>query len=274
MISKAGQSLTEYSLIALAIAVVSITALMGMGKTLNISFQDMLGHKQAPVAAVTAPVQNPQLTSTAQAQIQAQQQAATGNQTTTGMQSAPNNSTVVTVGANGTTESYAQDILTKAQQALASGQITPAEFDIVSQLANKGHEIALIQGLLENAFQQSNGNSTVYANTPLPFNGQIYTPAQLNAVLTTSTNEFSTLRTKASVLNGVLYDQALLVSINDNGGNIINNGYSSEQQNQTAASFIQYQTEGVTGGSTDTNQQSAIICTAGQHLDASNHCVP
>jgi len=270
MISRSGQSLTEYSLIALAIAVVSIAALRGMGSTLNISFQDMLGHKQP---AITAPVQNPELTSSTQAQIQAQEQATANNQTT-GTETTANNSTVVTVGANGTTESYAQDILTKAQQALASGQITPAEFDMVSQLANKGHEIALIQGLLENAFQQSNGNSTVYANTPLPFNGQIYTPAQLNSILTTSINDFSTLRTKASVLNGVLYDQALLTSINDNGGNIINNGYSSEQQNQTAASFIQYQNEGVTGGSTDTNQQSAIICTTGQHLDASNHCAP
>jgi hypothetical protein len=145
---------------------------------------------------------------------------------------------------------------------------------VVARLANKGHDIAMIQGLLEYAYKQSNGNSSAYANSSLTFNGQSYTPSQLNSILKSNIADFSTLRSQASTQRGVLYNQALLGAINDSGGQIINNGYSSQQQNQTADSFIQYQNAGLGGGSADTHQESAVICTKGEHLDVNNQCVP
>lgn len=180
--------------------------------------------------------------------------------------------TIDVAGSNGTTAAYATDILAKAKQSLDSGNLSQDEYDMVVKLANKGHDIAKIQGLLENAFSQSQGNSSAYANTALNFNGQTYTPSQLNSVLETSITDFSTLKSQASTLNGVLYDTTLLTTINDSGAQIINNGYSSKQQNQTADSFIQYQSGGATGGSTDTHQESAVICTNGDHQDSGTQC--
>lgn len=193
----------------------------------------------------------------------------------TSVSSSQNGPTVQTIGANGTTSAYAQSITDTAKQSLASGTITQAEYDSIVALANQGHEIATIQGLLENAYTQSSGNSNTFANTQLTFNGQNYTPAQLNSVLQSTVGTFSTMKSQVSVLNGVLTDQKLLTTVNNSGTQIINNGYATQQQNQSSASFIQYQSTGASGGgSTDTNQQSANICTAGQHLDANNHCVP
>lgn len=273
-----GNTILEYCLIGGLITMVCVGGFMMIGTNWNSYMlgvkQDMLGHKQA---ALSAQAKKSQVASAAQAQIQAQQQAAANGQAAAASaSSAASNSTVETVGANGHTGTYAQNILDQAKQALASGKLTQTEYDIVAKLANKGHDIASIQGLLENAFKQSNGNSSAYANTQLTFNGQNYTPAQLNAVLESNISDFGALRSQASVQNGVLYDQALLTSINDNGGKIINNGYSSQQQNQTADSFIQYQNGGLGAdtGSSNTHQESAIICTNGQHVDANNHCVP
>lgn len=181
-----------------------------------------------------------------------------------------------TVGANGTTETYAQNITDQAKQSLASGAITQAEYNVIVNLANKGHDIATIQGLLESAAANSSGNSANFANSSLTFNGQSYTPAQLNAVLASNLTDFTTLRSQASTLTGVLYDQSLLTTVNSSGSAIINNTFATQQQNSSAASYVQYQGAGLTDatGSTSTNQQSATICTAGQHLDTSNHCVP
>jgi hypothetical protein len=235
--------------------------------------QDMLSHNQA---ATNANALQKQQIANAQAQVQAQaQQAATSATNSASSASvATNTQTVETVGANGNTDTFASEILSNAKQALASGKLTQTEYDLIARLANKGHDIAQIQGLLENAYTTSKGNSSAYATSQLTFNGQSYTPSQLNSILESNISDFGALRSQASVQNGVLYDQALLTSINNSGAQIINSGYASQQQNQTAASFIQYQDGGLGVSSTDTHEQSAVICTNGEHLDINNHCVP
>ncbi len=261
-----GNTIQEYCLIGVLITLICIGGFSLMGTNWNdymVSLkQDMLNHNQVAINAKA--IKQQQITSAQEQQTANASVAPVGNK--------PANVTIETMGANGIIASYAQDILANAKQALASGSLTQAEYDVVVRLANKGHDIAQLQSLLEGAFKQSNGNSSVYAKTQLTFNGQSYTPAQLNAILESNISDFSALRSQASVQHGVLYTQTLLNSINDNGGKIINNGYSSQQQNQTADSFIQYQSEGVGGGSQDTHQQSATICTSGQHLDTNNHC--
>jgi hypothetical protein len=264
-IATQGNSIVEYTLIGCLVLLLCMGSFWLLSGNLNGKMQglkqDMSSHSQA---ALSAKAQVAQQMANAQAQMQA---SMAGSVST-------NSGAVQTVGANGTTAAYAADILSNAKQGLDSGAITQAEYDMVVKLANKGHDIATIQGLLENAFTQSGGDSTAYAASNLTFNGQNYTPTQLNDILASNINDFSTMRQQASVLNGVLYDQALLNSINDAGGNIINSGNATEQQNQTAASFAQYQSSGTGVASTGTNQQSAIICTNGEHLDSGNHCVP
>jgi hypothetical protein len=274
-IAASGNTMLEYSLIGLS-ALVCIAGFSLIGSNWNSQLQqlkqDMLSHKQA--AANTRAIQQAQMTQQAQiasSQAQIQQSLLTN---TPSINSTGGNSTIETVGANGSTAAYAADILTNAKKALDSGKLTQDEYNIVAKLANKGHDIAMLQGLLEDAFIQSKGNSSAYANSQFLLNGLSYTPAQLNTLLETTISDFSALRSQASVQNGVLYDPELLNSINDSGILIINNGYSTQQQNQTAASFIQYQNEGLGGGSAETHQQSAVICTEGKHLDSGNHCVP
>jgi hypothetical protein len=264
-----GNTIIEYVFIGSLVLVACLGALQMVGVSWGGQMkhvkQDMLTHTQAANTAQAA--QEQQI-----AEEQAQAAAAAATESSASANAGP----VETVGANGGTASYASDILTNAQQALQAGKVTQAEYDIIVKLANQGHEIASLQGMLEGAYTQSNGNSAAYANTQLTYNGQSYTPAQLNAILQNNIGSFSALRSQASVLNGVLYDQPLLTSINDSGGNIINNGYASQQQNQSAASFIQYQQQGLgqANGSSNTNQNSATICTSGEHLDSGQHCVP
>src|SRR5262249_13684223 len=118
-----------------------------------------------------------------------------------------------TVGANGTTESYAQSITDGAKKALADGSISQAEYDLIVQTSNQGHDIAAIQGLLESAYKSSNGNAGAYAGTHLNFNGQNYTPAELNELLKTNVADFSDLKTRASAQTGVLNNQSLLITL-------------------------------------------------------------
>lgn len=183
------------------------------------------------------------------------------------------NETINVSGANGgTAEAYVATIMNQAKQSLSSGNISQDEYDVIMRMANKGHDIAQIQGLLEGAFKQSDGNSAAYAGANLNFNGQSYTPDQLNAVMENNISDFSLLKAKASTLNGVLYDSSLLNTIDGSGAQIINNGYSSVQQNQSADSFIQYQNAGLAGGSADTHKESATVCTTGSYQDSGTNC--
>lgn len=275
-LAQAGNTIVEYGLIGVSIVVVAIVGLQVTGGNLNDLFSQMKTDINHQVQA----------TSTADAKHTSAKlafQAATSALINTNPGALPNSSgsangssaapVTQTVGANGTTDTYAQNINDQAQQSLASGKITQEEYNQIVNLANKGHDIAMIQGLLENAFTNSKGDSNAYANSKLTFNGQSYTPAQMNALLQSNTSDFSNLKSQVAVLNGVLYDQALLSTVDSSGSKIINNGYATQQQNQSADSFIQYQSGSPTGGSNSTNQESATICTSGQHMDSNNHCV-
>lgn len=281
---QAGNTVAEYALIGTGTLVLLFGAFQLLGGDLNTIFgnlDNMMKHQSQVASSATAqhlaaknsfsPAQ-PSQTQTGSNPPQNGPPPSSSSGTPQG--STQQGPITQTVGANGTTETYAQNITNSAQQALADGSITQSEYNTIVALANKGHDIATVQGLLETAFTNSQGNSATYANTHLTFNGQTYTPDQLNSVLQTNVSQFGDLKQQAVVLNGVLYDQNLLTTINNSGTQIINNGFATQQQNQSSASFIQYQQTDPNTGSADTNQNSASICTAGQHLDSGNHCVP
>lgn len=268
----AGQTLVEYCICGgtvLLACVVGITLFSGnLGSWFELLKQDMKRNAQVTAQATAEQQQSVSGSGTiTEAQAEAALSAGEDPQ-------AEGSDQVVSVsGANGgTVEAYVSDILGKAKQSLDAGNLTQDEYNVIMKMANKGHDIAAIQGLLEGAFNQSQGNSSAYANTSLSFNGQTYTPAQLNAILETNISDFSSLKAQASTQIGVLYDVNLLSTIDTSGAHIINNGFSSMQQNQTAASFIQYQNEGVAGGSASTHQESATVCTAGSYQDSGTQC--
>lgn len=272
-----GQSLVEYGICASVVLVVCIVAMQALGGNLA-EWMGLLKADMSKGIQKTA-----QATAEQQAVIAAAKGAvdAAGQpgvidkalETLQGAQVEESTATIAVSGSNGSqTEAYATGILSQAKQSLDAGKLSQDEYNVILKMANKGHEIAQIQSLLEGAFQQSQGNSTAYASSSLTFNGQTYTPNQLNAVLDSSVIDFSALRSQASTQTGVLYDENLLSTINESGGHIINNGYASKQQNATADSFIQFQTEGVAGGSTETHQESATVCTAGSLQDSGTQC--
>lgn len=272
-----GQTLVEYGICASVVLVVCIVAMQTMGGNLA----EWLGLLKADMSKSVQ--KTAQVTTEQQAVIAAARGAvnAAGQsgvvdkalETMQGAQVEENNATIAVSGSNGSqTEAYATGILSQAKQSLDAGKLSQDEYNVILKMANKGHEIAQLQSLLEGAFQQSQGNSAAYASSSLNFNGQTYTPTQLNAVLDSNVRDFSALRSQASTQTGVLYDENLLSTINESGGHIINNGYASKQQNATADSFIQYQSEGGAGGSAETHQESATVCTAGSYQDSGTQC--
>jgi hypothetical protein len=272
-----GQTLVEYGVCASAVLVVCIVAMQAMGGNLT----EWLGLLKADMskgvqktAQVTAEQQA--VLSAAKGAVEAVGQSGNVDKALETMQGTgveENNATITVSGSNGSqTEAYATGILSQAKQSLDAGKLSKDEYNVILKMANKGHEIAQLQSLLEGAFQQSQGNSSAYASSNLNFNGQTYTPDQLNAVLDSNVRDFSALRSQASTQTGVLYDETLLSTIDNSGAQIINNGFSSMQQNLTAASFIQYQNEGGAGGSAETHQESATVCTAGSYQDSGTQC--
>lgn len=276
--SNHGNTLLEYAVIGMLILVVSIGGIRLLGGNIT-SWMDSLKQNMDDTTKKSVSTQDVQQQQAAQ--MVAAQKAA--NAISSSNQAPPSlaltaasipapSKPIAVVGANGTTDSYANAILQSARDSLAKGSISQSEYNLIVQLANKGHDIATIQGLMQSAYTQSQGNAAAYAGTNLTFNGKSYTPAQLNDILTNNISDFSSLRKDASVLTGVLYDSQLLSTINDYGGKIINSGYAAQQQNQTAASFIQYQNEGIGVNAGDTHQQSATICTSGNNSDTGTHC--
>jgi Flp pilus assembly pilin Flp len=276
--SATGNTLTEYAVIGAVLLVVSLGGVQLMGGNLTGWFGAL--HKNmddtTKKSVETQGVQKQKAAEQMAAAAASAAPIAVGNQGPPSLAltaaTIPPSKPVNVVGSNGTTSAYANQIIDKAKESLAKGAISQGEYDLIMRLANKGHDIAAIQGLMENAYNQTKGNPSAYANTRLTFNGQSYTPAELNAILEGNVSEFSGLRKDASTLTGVLYDQGLLISINDNGGNIINSAYATRQQNQTAASFVQYQNEGIGTDAGNTHQQSGIICTNGHYSDNGTSC--
>lgn len=82
-------------------------------------------------------------------------------------------------GTNGTTDLLANQILQLAQLLKDKGEISEAEFNQFSGLANQGHRLASIQRLLEEAAANANGDKTKFVNSLIPFEGRDYRPTTL-----------------------------------------------------------------------------------------------
>jgi polyhydroxyalkanoate synthesis regulator phasin len=136
------------------ILLLAIPVLMLFGNNLTAVFAGMLPSSGKTVA-VAAPSTSPTTNST-------QGNGGTTITTVNGtVISLPNNptgisKTVATSGANGTTALLANQIESVAQQLLATGELTEAQYNSLMALANQGHQI----GELERTIEQTAANST------------------------------------------------------------------------------------------------------------------
>lgn len=279
--STAGNTIVEYALCGTAVLLVCIAGLQVVGGNfaswMDILKQDMSRGVQSTASAVAS--QEAQL-----AQATAEQPSFDGlveSVTPTADDAVAEAEAAAAppqaAGANGNTETYANQIMEQAQQSLASGNLTQEEYNTIVNLANKGHAIGQMQGLLQGALNQSGGNFDSYNNSQLNFNGQSYTPAELQALLQSTSTDFGALKQQASVLSGVLYDPAMLETISTSGNAIQNNSVLSQQVNNDATSNAgstaqQYEAGTLGELSSDTHNESATICTTGDHQDSGTNC--
>lgn len=190
-----GASLMEYLLIGGLLIPVSIVAMMLFGH----QFQGWLSglkadmsHSPGSQAAIAAVTNQPAAGS------------ATGSQTTVSIndnivKTVVQNKTVsqdlknivVTSGANGATNYLASQMETTAQKLLQQGKITQEQANTLTQLSNKGHQIAEIQALIEQAAADAGSDWTKFSETQITYQGNTYTPNQLSHLASSDLNHWT-----------------------------------------------------------------------------------
>jgi polyhydroxyalkanoate synthesis regulator phasin len=84
-----------------------------------------------------------------------------------------------TLGANGTTELLAKQLAVLANALLDKGEITEEQNSTLLQLANKGHDMALAERLVEDFVEMAGERKNDYRDITYEFQGKQYTPFKL-----------------------------------------------------------------------------------------------
>ena len=276
--AQAGMTILEYAMVGVGVLSLSLLAIIASGSNLNDLF-DLLKTDFKSQIQVGKNTADAHLTAQSSFQPKAPTQPASKSSDTGG---GPNQETSAgssigltqTAGANGATSAYSQDILQQAQQALAKGDISHSEYNMVIALANKGHDIAVMQGMLETASQNSNGNASRFANATLYMNGQNYSPSQINAQLQNNINTFTSMQKAAESQAGVTRSIALLSVLQESGGQIIINAGNTAQNTESAGRAVYTDMMDKSAGrdASNTHQQSGNICAGGKGTDSGAHC--
>lgn len=276
MLHTTGNTLLEYGLVASLVVAICIGIMMSLGNDLNswmAGLKDDMDNKNKAASSQLQLQSQAQTAATAAKQSVSQAPLPeTPNPVSTGQASG----TIQTVGSNGT-EALATQILNLAEQSLQSGAISQTDYNIIMQIANKGHTIGQIQGVFESARRASNGDVAAYNNYRYSINGQSYSLPELTSVLNQNISDFSALKLQASALPNVKRELSLLSAIQESGGQIIINGSDALDKNRSAdnAVYVGMQENfdpNMPGNSGDTHQQSGHICTSGSYQDSGTQC--
>ncbi len=197
-----GNSLLEYALpVAVFFLTGALALLSGMPDVMQAYFTDTVkgtqsGHSVviaaygsvgAAAQALTSSLPPETPSSTGNVQI------ITANGTTINLEgySPLFSDSIETTGANGTTLSLYSSLMHIAQELESAGEVDAAQANLLRDLANQGHRIAEIEGLIETAAQQASSVAE-YNSVDLTFDGQSYKTFELEALLGWSANGSAT----------------------------------------------------------------------------------
>lgn len=171
-----GQGLSEYSIIGALIVLITVPALVLMGNNLKLSFNTLLPARKPTISIVQspAPVAQPQGAGNVSAvpvPNQIHLITAKGSRILIQTESKPLNEVLRTAGANGATATLADRIRSIAEQLQAGGDITATQAGSLIALANQGHRLGAIMGLMEQAASNSRNNDE-FDRTTVTFEGK------------------------------------------------------------------------------------------------------
>lgn len=165
-----GNTLLEYGLIGVLIVLVCITAIQFLGSSLDSAMaaikHDMQTKNEAAMSAWVA-------SKVAQGQggtLSASDQAILESSLASKLQ---------TTGANGSTEILAKQLEDAAKQLLKDGKIDQTQYDVLMKLANQGHKMAQIQGMISDAMNYANGDVNLFNSMSFQFEGKTYSAQEL-----------------------------------------------------------------------------------------------
>jgi hypothetical protein len=164
---QAGNTLLEYSLIGSLIALGCVAGLLGAGKNFaamisglktEMSAHNQLAAAASKKAAILSSTTSPSGTSSVSTllNLTPQEQA---------LLEQPLAEKLQTTGANGTTELLAKQLEVVAAELLAEGKITEAQSNTILSLANQGHHLAELEGMVEQAVASQQGTITMNGQT-------------------------------------------------------------------------------------------------------------
>ena len=298
-----GNAIVEYILPAILVVALSVAALSAIGAGLNGKFGTMKTTMQSKINGAQ------QQNQVHLAQKNAFQPAGSFSVTSggsgkggttgtlppnlSGLSPADISKIIQTAGANGGTETLALALQKYAQQLLASGTLTPDQANILTKLANAGHDLAAGEKALQDAV--NNGQSTVN------YNGQTYSVADFQAQFgfndsSGGINNASNMNASAAVgqtapfmnlyqqavSSGALSDPTVSAQITSLSKQIAALSELAKFNTTTSATDLSYgyvtamQQVGVTNApvtiSGQTNTNSGQICNTGSGTDSGTAC--
>lgn len=203
-VRKPGNTITEYTLVALLAIAGSVGGWAIFGGGLNFSMDALKGDMASQIgSAQTAQAKRA-------AEAEAREKAAQLAQTPPdGLPNAAQarasgnamddlvdqgQDPIQVAGSGGNTREVLNALRLSIKRAIDAGDLPPEQAGLANQLANKGHELATMQGILERARFDAMGSASVYDNTRLTYNGQTYSPQQLARHLTNEIEVFAKLQ--------------------------------------------------------------------------------
>jgi hypothetical protein len=90
---------------------------------------------------------------------------------------------IETIGSQGTTEELLAALVKSAKNYEKEGVLTADQLSKFNDLANAGHELAQVEGLIENSAKLAGNNKTRFAKSRQKLGNQLFSPNQLAQML-------------------------------------------------------------------------------------------
>lgn len=305
-----GQSLAEYGIIIVMVAVAGIAGLMLIGQSIQGEMAAMLGGQvngsqavnpsSASVSSPPGSTPAPNTASSVGTPSPASNPVPLSGATTVTFQTADGKTfslpgypqdlskSVLTAGANGTTSLLANQLQAIAKQLLDGGEIDQAQHTGLIGLANQGHRLAEILKLAESTATTASTNS--FHSSNVVFDGKTMNVNKLAALVGDQKWTHAPSLTQSSVNedapelmtfinlyiaaenNGTLADPAVKTVVESLSSQIVSINYAMWNGMGAIESGLPPAELTKNVASQLTHQNSAGICTTGNAQDSGIHC--